>query len=254
MSEFKGWKTNFTQHALLRLRERALMAPELLGSILDNEEVISLGTEVDSNRDSRLFFSVADDKFFIAVQDMKTGYVVTILTIEYWHNLSEKHFLEKRAVNKGELLKAVTISDPDNALNNHPPILGAKRVNFSLGIIQQQDGFPLPIRIINGGALDIKLFLTNASDEVASSLKATFQGKMKNKDISSAYSLLINWGMGNELKLNGIEFHGEIDYLVLVNSVKNDIYLRNSLSEKYDDFLEILNRQKKIIGGSGAGI
>ena len=83
------------------------MAPELLGSILDNEEVISLGTEVDSSRDARLFFSVADDKFFIAVQDMKTGYVVTILTIEYWHNLSKKHFLEKHTVNKGELLRAV---------------------------------------------------------------------------------------------------------------------------------------------------
>lgn len=244
ISGTKEWNTNFTDHALLRLNERVSMTPEALGVILDNDEVVSLGTEAGTSRDSKLFFSKDDDKFFIAVQDMKNGYVITILTLEYWHNLSEKHFLCKRIVSKDMLIRAVTISDQDNPLIHHPPIMGKKVVNFSLRYHELKEDLEYSIKTINGGSIDIDLFFSTPSNNIINVVRVKFQEKLQSKGTSEGNIYCVDWGIG-ENKVNGLRFYGAIDYLLLINAVKNDIYLRKSLSKKYDDFLEILRRQKK---------
>jgi hypothetical protein len=241
-------KTKFTQHALMRLNERTSISPQSLGLILDSEEFIVLGKEKDNNRLSKLFFSRGDDQFFIAIQDEKSRDVVTILTIEYWHNLSEKYFLKKLSVTANDLLSAVRIGDPNNEILTHPPLMQNEIFKFTLMVIKENYSFENDYVFVNGGSINFKLLNNTPTEDIANIIKSKFIEKLNNKNISEEQVIAIRWGLGRDLKFNEIETDKKIDYLSLVNAVKNDLYLRNNLFKKYDDFLEILNRSKKIGG------
>ncbi len=93
MGDLKKYcKACLTDHARERLEERTTRSELELLSILDKNLAVNAGHEYPSNRFSRLVFSPTDKEFFIVVQDANSGTVVTILTIEYWNNLSEKQF------------------------------------------------------------------------------------------------------------------------------------------------------------------
>ncbi|MDC0432730.1 hypothetical protein OAL96_00755 [bacterium] len=238
MSDFNKWETRLTPHALLRLGERTSMTPDILCDILDNNKNICLGTEINSSRESKLIFSGKDDKFFIVVQDNDNGYVVTILTIEYWHNLSEKHFHEKRIVSKNKLIQAVQMGDKSNLLLQHPPILSNRVINFSSEINSQ--------KFVNCGSLDIDQFLHTPTDNLSKLVKDQFTQKLRNRISAGDIVTSTRWGVGKEPKTNNQIFDNGIDYDALINAVKNDIYTRKMLSKKYDDFLIVLNRRKQL--------
>ena len=141
-------KTRLTTHALIRLSERTSMTPQSLAEILDSEKYIYLGKERDNNRVSKLFFSKSDDHFYIAVQDSADGDVITILTLEYWHNLSEKYFDTKLVVKRKNLLGAIQLVDPENEILTHPPLTNQKSVKFSFFAFDENDLFKPP-RLFN---------------------------------------------------------------------------------------------------------
>jgi len=98
-------RTTFTSHALNRVYERLSLSADEISSIIDNDLACLLGEETGPHdRIHKLFYSLPDDKYFVAVQDQKNGEVVTILPIDY-HN-------------KWQISANVLITSRDLILNN----------------------------------------------------------------------------------------------------------------------------------------
>lgn len=82
--------SSLTQHAQLRLEERTTIDDTYLRKILDTKSYISIGLESCFDREHCLFYSKSDDDYFVAVQDAKTGSVITVLPIDYQITLERK--------------------------------------------------------------------------------------------------------------------------------------------------------------------
>lgn len=79
--------TRYTKHGLSRVSERLSISPAYAASILDADLAVTLGVQPFSNKLARLFFSLLDDRFYVAIQDFATGHVITVLTLSYYENL-----------------------------------------------------------------------------------------------------------------------------------------------------------------------
>lgn len=79
---------HFSQHAFLRLKQRSSLFCEEVSALLDSGLTVNVGSEVACNRDHLLFYSSQDDCCLIAIQDVLTGKVVTILPLDYHENLA----------------------------------------------------------------------------------------------------------------------------------------------------------------------
>jgi hypothetical protein len=227
---------------LERLSERTSISPQTLCSILDNNECVYLGRTPDNDRISKLFFSTSDDKFFVAIQDVESGYVVTILTIEYWQNLSLKYLKRNIKVGKSDLLNTIRIGDPSNKILKHPPIIKNKKINFSL-LVDLKNNPNKTYKFVNGGSMEINFFYEKSTEDLLSIFKLQFNERLCEKGFVEDDISVIRWGLGKDLKINEFIIYNSIDYLILINSVKNDIYLRNNLIKKYDDLLQLLNKE-----------
>lgn len=76
-------KAVISQHAQMRLAERSSLCESTLTKLLDDG--IAKRASVSKRRSHlvhRLYWSMADEGFFIAVQDIRCGTVLTILTLE----------------------------------------------------------------------------------------------------------------------------------------------------------------------------
>jgi hypothetical protein len=87
LSPLKGirMKIKLTKHCVERLNERTSVLPHELVYIYKSEKIVPLGLEGASNRRHDLFYSMLDDACFVAIRDVKTSEVVTILPTNY-HN------------------------------------------------------------------------------------------------------------------------------------------------------------------------
>lgn len=79
--------TIFTAHAFDRVNQRLTLSHDDVAAILDNDLAVSVGVDPFSNRLRRVFYSIPDEQFFVAVQDVNAGAVVTVLPLEYHANL-----------------------------------------------------------------------------------------------------------------------------------------------------------------------
>jgi hypothetical protein len=82
--------THLSRHAMARLSQRSTLNFSEVARILDCFIFVDIGGEPGFNRQHRLFFSTKDDRFYVAIQDIHTGGVVTILPPEYHENISWK--------------------------------------------------------------------------------------------------------------------------------------------------------------------
>lgn len=235
----KTWKTSLSAHALDRLKERTQIDETTLCKILDHEETISLGFEKkESNRESLLFFSPKDEKFFVIVQDQRDGIVITVLTIEYWHNLSEKFFSKKLSIKRDQLIKAILISDPENIIKYHRPISNENYLYLTCKVESKHFGI---------GKIEIDLFSNKFPKKNKEKLKLHILEKIESKGIEQCEINSINWAVGSkELKVNHIEVFGTINFSFLYEEIKKDLKLREKLSKKYDDFIVILERKRSL--------
>lgn len=100
--------TNFSFHAFEKVLGRISMTHRELASLLDDDLAINIGEEINSNRVHKLFYSERDTICFVAIQDVKTGTVVTVLPIDYHENISwvvsiESQLQAKRLIIKEEV-------------------------------------------------------------------------------------------------------------------------------------------------------
>ncbi len=111
--------THFSYHAFKRINQRTKLSCREIKIILDNGLAINTGSKPGSNQAHLLFYSRNDDNFFIAIQDLLTGTVVTVLPLEYQENLAWK-------ISKDDCLKSKKIIDEKlsliiNPYNKFPP-------------------------------------------------------------------------------------------------------------------------------------
>ena len=79
-------KAVLTHHAHEKIEERLLMSAETLCELLDNDIVVITGKETSSNRHHKVFYSPLNKMCFVAIQDYKTGHIITVLPIDYHQN------------------------------------------------------------------------------------------------------------------------------------------------------------------------
>lgn len=97
-------QTNFSFHAYARVFDRISLSHQELAHILDAEKAFNIGQENKSNRVHKLFYSEKDDICFVAVQDIKTGTVITVLPIDYHENIAWKISLASQNIAKQMIL------------------------------------------------------------------------------------------------------------------------------------------------------
>ena len=169
--------TKLTEHASARLIERTSLSPQALCAILDGGAFVSLGKEVGNTKISKLFFSKSDDQFFVAIQDQKNGEVVTVLTIEYWQNLSEKHFETNLYVSRNDLLEAISMVDPSNKVLKHSPLTGSKSRALEFVLVINETSMSNGSRYqkyIRLGSFPINLLDEASTEDLAGVLRLKF--------------------------------------------------------------------------------
>jgi hypothetical protein len=98
-------ETNFSFHAFERVLGRISMTHRELASLLDDDLAINIGEEKNSNRVHKLFYSERDKICLVAIQDIKTGTVVTVLPIDYHENISWAVSLESQLQAKNLIIE-----------------------------------------------------------------------------------------------------------------------------------------------------
>jgi len=81
-------QAHFSYLAFQRVKGRISMPHYELAKRLDDDLVINIGDEPNTNRVHKLFYSEADYMCFVAVQDCHTGMIITILPIDYHENIA----------------------------------------------------------------------------------------------------------------------------------------------------------------------
>lgn len=88
-------EARLTKHATQRLAERTTLTHDELFGLIHNQLCVIVGIEPFSNRLHKLIYSESDKAHFVAIQDMATGEVITILPLDYHENLAWKISKEK---------------------------------------------------------------------------------------------------------------------------------------------------------------
>tara|TARA_B110000196_G_scaffold293833_1_gene282429 strand:+ start:14490 stop:15116 length:627 start_codon:yes stop_codon:yes gene_type:complete len=111
--------TSLTRHALCRLGQRTGIDGDSLRKLLDKGGYIKLGLESAFDRQHCLFYSQPDNECFVAVQDIKTGEVITVLPLNYHKTLSWKmdkklyNEIDEEFLRRAEILARYNV-DPDS--------------------------------------------------------------------------------------------------------------------------------------------
>lgn len=110
-------QVHFSYHAFQRVKDRISMPHCELANLLDDDLVINIGDEKNTNRVHKLFYSEMDNMCFVAVQDCKTGMIITILPIDYHENIAwlvpiEFQLEAKRLILKEEYIPIQAVELP----------------------------------------------------------------------------------------------------------------------------------------------
>lgn len=80
--------TYLSRHALKRIGQRTKLSWEQVADILDQGLFVDTGHKPGFMRHHLLFYSSADQTYFVAIQDFCSGTVVTILPLDYHKTLA----------------------------------------------------------------------------------------------------------------------------------------------------------------------
>ena len=129
-------KANFSNHAKKRIGERCSLSEDEIKRILDNDGTIVIHLQKGGRYAHRLLYSVADEDWFMVVQDGGDGGVLTVMPLEYLKGRTpvtsaQKRQARKRAVslekikNSPPAKSTAPQSEPANiTVSNIPPLPG----------------------------------------------------------------------------------------------------------------------------------
>ena len=79
---------HFSSHAFERVLQRTKLSPFDIAKIIDVKACIDLGSKPGILKRHVLFYSTVDSAFFVAIQDVIDGTIITLLPLEYHDNLA----------------------------------------------------------------------------------------------------------------------------------------------------------------------
>ena len=173
----------FSTHAFDRVSERISLSHEELALILDYRLVVNIGMEPGSNRAHFLFYSILDKQCFVAIQDVKSGVVVSVLPIDYHNNCAW-------IVTSEAQLQAISMLGPERGgLNKGNTILvgmNKKPLVFKVsGLIL--DKFMQLVKIVNLGSTPCTPYRAVVRNLIQSdSFLEDLRNRIKNKNIDKS--------------------------------------------------------------------
>lgn len=126
MSRARNGFTHLSKHAACRLGQRTVFREEEIIAMLDNYFFVSLGIETGFNREHCLVYCRFTNDYYVAVQDIKLGTVITVLPLDYHQNLSWKIDRDYISVNDELLRKAKASAIYKIASGKMPPSISLK--------------------------------------------------------------------------------------------------------------------------------
>jgi hypothetical protein len=203
MTQIRKWKTHFTEHGAERSDLRLSMHNDQIAKILDNDRIVSLGTEAMTHRASRLFFSDQDDDFFVVIQDMNTGEVVTILPVPYWLNLKVKTKGLKLEITPQDYINAVKKIDP-----HHPYVENYRPHDASARVVRFQGSYFSDVgrKRINLGSISFSDFERLSDKELADKTARQFNLKLRGKGVNIKALISVKWALGKQSEWKNLDF------------------------------------------------
>lgn len=86
MQDLSDDRLSLSEHANLRLKERFKIDSDRFLSLLNSGVWKGLGVSVDTRKAHRLVWSQPDDGFIVAIQDVISRSVITVLTLDMYRN------------------------------------------------------------------------------------------------------------------------------------------------------------------------
>ena len=86
----KPRRTWFSRHAVERVSERLTISHAEVAQLLDDGLTLRIGEQERTNRQYLLFYSAADGRCFVAIQNAVNGTLVTVLPIRYYEKMCGK--------------------------------------------------------------------------------------------------------------------------------------------------------------------
>ena len=78
----------FSMHAFNRVSQRTKLSCFDIANILENMQYVLLGSKPGLTKQYLLFYSELDAEYFVVLQDVINGTVITVLPLEYHENLA----------------------------------------------------------------------------------------------------------------------------------------------------------------------
>ena len=82
--------THFTRHARLRIRQRTALGDRFISEVLDYDLGVQVGEVSITDKVHKLFYSPQENRYFVAIQNVLTGAVITLLPQAYYERLCWK--------------------------------------------------------------------------------------------------------------------------------------------------------------------
>lgn len=92
----------FTHHAHHRLAERLSLTTTEVSNLVEHGRAVYVGTEPGSNKQHHLFYSEPDHQWLVAVIDMNSRTVITLLPLDYHELIAWK--IPKESVDRAQRL------------------------------------------------------------------------------------------------------------------------------------------------------
>ena len=181
-----GWRTTFTRHAYDRADERSSMTLDEIAELLDSKFSVIINSEKGTNRAHHLYYSVKDNKYFVAVRDEKKLEVVTLLTVLYYEQLNSVipiPFLKQaRALVDPEALAAM------QAQKAKPPVNNATSFKVSGGYINDLgQPFLANLGTFPGTPYDLSMEKMVKDEEFLQEVHSRFKKKVPTYDMFELY-------------------------------------------------------------------
>lgn len=190
--------TYLSNHATKRLVERTNLSVKFIKDSIDFGFAVDSGTEPIFNKKHWLIYDQKGNEFFFAIQDLFTGMIITILTVDYHKNLAwnveelnfsqaKKNFIKNRFYDetKKEKYKRLMLTDPRKRERSEVFLVQARFLKEN-GLIATKTLFKLD-------AIKYNFYLKNI--EIDHHLQCTVEKNSRLKGISfpSLFEVIITY-------------------------------------------------------------
>jgi hypothetical protein len=123
-------EANFSNHAKQRIGERCSLSQEEIKRILDNDGSVVIHLQKGGRYAHRLLYSLADEHWFMVVQDGGDGGVLTVMPLEFLEGRTSVTAAHKRQARKRAfLLEKKKSAPPDHHTGQHSEPAGKTSIN-----------------------------------------------------------------------------------------------------------------------------